>query len=151
MISGIAKIDDSTGAVAAASVRELPATTPTTMPSVQAMTIAATISPTVVAKAARNTPPSVAAAATIALGAARMIWLTRPERTTASHAASETAVMSKTLPARDRVMPFAALFAPMSSPRRRGPMAQQHDLLDGSPLTRGRQRRGGNKMSQRHA
>src|SRR5215211_2911095 len=105
MISGVAKIDDSTGAVAAASVRELPATTPTTMPSVQAMTIAATISPTVVANAARNTPPSVAAAAAIALGAARMIWLTRPERTTASHAARETAVISNTLPARDRVMP----------------------------------------------
>ena len=80
MISGMAKIDDSTGAVAAASTFELPATTPTMMPSVQAMRIAATISTTVVAKAARNTRPSVIAAPTMALGAARMIWLTKPRR-----------------------------------------------------------------------
>jgi len=69
----MAKIDDRTGAVAAASVCELPATTPRTMPSVQAMTIAAPISILVVAKACRNTPPSCAAARTIWLGAARMI------------------------------------------------------------------------------
>ena len=93
----MAKIDDSTGAVAAAKECELPATMPTVMPSVQAMTMAAMISPTVVAKAARNTLPSVAAAATIALGAARMIWLTKPERTNASHAASETAVIEQHL------------------------------------------------------
>jgi hypothetical protein len=73
MISGMAKIDDRTGAVAAASICELPAMTPSTTPSTHATIIAATISAMVTAKARMNTPPSLAAAATISLGAASMI------------------------------------------------------------------------------
>src|ERR1700738_182480 len=94
MINGMAKIEDRTGAVAAATRYELPTTSPNRMPSVQAITIATPISVTVIKNARRNTAPSVFAARKTSLGAARMMGLTSPDRTISSHAVSAAAAVS---------------------------------------------------------